>query len=162
MPLLNRHAHSKATLGDPPFSFASSYIWNSITNDVRCAPSLSSSKSCLKTYLFRLVYKDLTLSLITVYMCMAWLCHSIVDGLSLKCINVHKKIFFLKDVKFINPDCLPILMLLYVMLCIMLAYLMLLAALSNAVCLYNAFLLFSLFIIYDALCIHALSWVIDI
>ena len=35
----------------------------------------------------------------------------------------------------INHDCLPILMLLYIML----AYLMLFAALSNAVCLYNAF-----------------------
>ena len=44
----------------------------------------------------------------------------------------------LKKVKLINHDCLPILMLLYVMLCIVLAYLMLFAALSNAVCLYNA------------------------
>ena len=42
----------------------------------------------------------------------------------------------MKKFKLINHDCLPILMLLYVML----AYLMLLAALSNAVCLYNAFL----------------------
>ena len=58
MPLLNRHAHSKATLGDRSFSFASSSVWNSIPNDVRCAPSLSSSKSRLKTYLFRSVYKD--------------------------------------------------------------------------------------------------------
>ena len=41
MPLLNRPAHSKATLGDRSFSFASS-VWNSIPNDVRCAPSLSS------------------------------------------------------------------------------------------------------------------------
>ena len=40
MPLLNRPAHSKATLGDRSFSFASS-VWNSISNDVRCAPSLS-------------------------------------------------------------------------------------------------------------------------
>ena len=58
MPLLNRPAHSKATLGDRSFSFASSYVWNSIPNDVRCAPSLSSYKSRLKTYLFRSVYKD--------------------------------------------------------------------------------------------------------
>ena len=43
-----------------------------------------------------------------------------------------------KKVKLINHDCLPILMLLYVMLYIMFAYLMLFAALSNAVCLYNA------------------------
>ena len=58
MPLLNRPAHSKATLGDCSFSFASSSVWNSIQNDVRCAPSLSSFKSCLKTYLFRSIYKD--------------------------------------------------------------------------------------------------------
>ena len=58
MPLLNRPAHSKATLGDRSFSFASSSVWNSIPNDVKCAPSLSSFKSRLKTYLFRSVYKD--------------------------------------------------------------------------------------------------------
>ena len=58
MPLLNRPAHSKTTLGDRSFSFASSSVWNSITNDVRCAPSLSSFKSRLNTYLFRSVYKD--------------------------------------------------------------------------------------------------------
>ena len=63
-------------------------------------------------------------------MCMAWPCRSFVDGLSLECINVHKK------VKLINHDCLPILMLLHIML----AYLMLLAALSNAVFLHNSFL----------------------
>ena len=56
MHLLNRPAHSKATLGDRSFSFASSSVWNSIPNDVRCAPSLSSFKSHLKTYLFRSVY----------------------------------------------------------------------------------------------------------
>ena len=49
MPLLNIPAHSMATLADRSFSFASS-VWNSILNDVRCAPSLSSFKSCLKTY----------------------------------------------------------------------------------------------------------------
>ena len=58
MPLLNRPAHSKATLGDRSFYFASSSVWNSIPNDVRCAQSLSSFKSCLKTYLFHSVYKD--------------------------------------------------------------------------------------------------------
>ena len=58
MPLLNRPAHSKATLGDRSFSFASSSVWNSIPNDVRCAPSLSPIKSRLKTYLFHSVYKD--------------------------------------------------------------------------------------------------------
>ena len=58
MPLLNRPAHSKATLGDRSFSFASSSVWNSIPNDVRCAPSLSPFKSCLKTYLFCSAYND--------------------------------------------------------------------------------------------------------
>ena len=57
MPFLNRPAHSKATLGDRYFSFASS-VWNSIPNDVRCAPSLSSLKSRLKTYLFRSIYNN--------------------------------------------------------------------------------------------------------
>ena len=57
MPLLNRPAHSKATLGDRSCSFASS-VWNSIPNDVRCAQSQSLSKSRLKTYLFRSVYED--------------------------------------------------------------------------------------------------------
>ena len=57
MPLLNRPAHSKATLGDRSFSFAS-FVWNSIPNDVRCAPSLSSFKSRLNTFLLCSVYKD--------------------------------------------------------------------------------------------------------
>ena len=47
----------------------------------------------------------------------------------------------IKKVKLINHDCLPILMLLYKMLYVMLAYLMLFAALSNAVCLHSAFFL---------------------
>ena len=91
MPLLNRPAHSKATLGDHSFSFASSSFWNSIPNDVRCAPSLSSSKSRLMTYLFRSVYKDWTVSLITVYMCMVWPCHGFVDGLSYSALMCKKK-----------------------------------------------------------------------
>ena len=62
-----------------------------------------------------------------------------------------------KKVKLINHDCLPILMLLYIMLYIMLAYLMLLAALSNAVYLY----FFLLLIFVTAFCYHALSWFID-
>ena len=53
MPLLNRPKHSKATHGGRSFSFAPSSVWNSIPNDVRCAPSLPSSISRLKTYLFR-------------------------------------------------------------------------------------------------------------
>ena len=59
-----------------------------------------------------------------------------------------------KKVKLINHDCLPILMLLYIML----AYLMLFAAFSNAVCLHNAF--FKL-IFANAFFHHALSWFID-
>ena len=70
-------------------------------------------------------------------MCMVWPCHSYVDGLSKKCINVFKK----KKVNIINHDCLPILMLLYIML----AYLMLLAAIFGDVCLYNAFFFLSFF-----------------
>ena len=61
-----------------------------------------------------------------------------------------KKIIIIKKVKLINHDCLPILMLLYIMLYIMLAYLMLFSALSNAVCLYNA--LFLLLIFANASC----------
>ena len=45
----------------------------------------------------------------------------------------------IKKVKLINHYCLPILMMLYIMLYIILAYLMLLAALSSAVCLNSAF-----------------------
>ena len=58
-------------------------------------------------------------------------------------------------VKLINHDCLPILMLLYIMLYIVLAYLMLFAALTNAVCLNNASF-FSL-ICANAFYFHALS-----
>ena len=58
MLLLNRPAHSKATLGDRTFFLASTSVWNSIPIDVRCAPSLSSFKSRLKTCFFHSVYKD--------------------------------------------------------------------------------------------------------
>ena len=51
-----------------------------------------------------------------------------------------------KKVKLINHGCLPILMLLYIILCIMLAYLMLFAALCNTVCLYNASFVFLSFL----------------
>ena len=50
----------------------------------------------------------------------------------------------IKKVKLINHDCLPILMLLYILLYTMHAYIMLLAALSNAVCLHNAFSKFAI------------------
>ena len=76
MTLINRPAHSKVTLGDCTFSFASSSVWNSIPNDVKCAPSLSSLKFCLKTYVFRSVHKYWTFSLIAVHMCfvLPWFC----------------------------------------------------------------------------------------
>ena len=78
-------------------------------------------------------------------MCMVLPCHSFVDALAEKCINVYIK------VKLVNHDCLPILLLLYIMLHIMLTSLMLLAALSNAVCLDNAFFpFFSLLIFANA------------
>ena len=59
----------------------------------------------------------------------------------------------IKKVKLNMHDCLPIVVLLYIML----AYLMLFAALSNAVCLYNA-LFFLLLIFANAFCFHALTW----
>ena len=65
---------------------------------------------------------------------------------------------YLKKVKLIKHDCLPILMLLYIMLYIVLAYLMLLAALSNAVCLYYASFLPMISAI--AFYFHVLSWFI--
>ena len=53
-------------------------------------------------------------------------------------VNLKNAFMCIKKVKLINHDCLPILMLLYIMLYIMLAYIMLFAALSNAACLHNA------------------------
>ena len=64
-----------------------------------------------------------------------------------------------KKVKLIKHDCLPILMLLYIMLHIVLAYLMLFAALSNAVCLHNASFLPMISAI--AFYFHVLSWFVD-
>ena len=66
---------------------------------------------------------------------------------------------YIKKVKLINQDCLPILMLLYIMLYIVLAYLMLFAALSNAVCLYDAS--FLPMISANVFYFHVLSWLID-
>ena len=57
MPLLNRPANSKATLGDHSFYFASSYVWNFIQM-MSGVPHHSSFKSCLKTYLLHSVCKD--------------------------------------------------------------------------------------------------------
>ena len=64
-----------------------------------------------------------------------------------------------EKVKLINHDCLPILMLLYIMLCIVLAHLMLFDALSNAVCLHNAS--FLPMISANAFYFHVLLWFID-
>ena len=75
MPLLHRPAHSKATLADRSFSFASSFVWNSISNVVRCTPSPLSHMSRLKTFMFRSVYKGVTFSLITVQMCLVCPCY---------------------------------------------------------------------------------------
>ena len=58
-----------------------------------------------------------------------------------------------KKLKLINHDCQPVLVLLYVMLYIMFAYLMLVAALCNA--------FFLLLIFANAFCYHALSLFID-
>ena len=44
----------------------------------------------------------------------------------------------IKKVKLINHDCLPIIMLFYIMVYVMFAYLTLFAALCSAVCLYHA------------------------
>ena len=57
----------------------------------------------------------------------------------MKMVFLKNALMCIRNVKLINHDCLPILLLLYIMLYIVLAYLMLFAALSNAVCLYNAF-----------------------
>ena len=65
----------------------------------------------------------------------------------------------IKKVKLINHDCLPILMLLYIVPYIMLAYLMLFAALSNAVVCIMLF--WGLLIFKNAFCFHALSWFVD-
>ena len=65
-----------------------------------------------------------------------------------------------KEVKLINHDCLPSLILLYIMLCIMIAYIMLFVALSNAVCL-HAFFSFLPLIFENAFCFQAFSWLID-
>ena len=64
-----------------------------------------------------------------------------------------------KKVKLNYHGCLLILMLFYIMLHIMLAYLMLFAALSIVVCLYNAYFLPLIFA--HAFCFNALSWFID-
>ena len=65
----------------------------------------------------------------------------------------------INKVKLIKHDCLSILMLLYIMLFIVFAYIMLFAALSNAVCLYIASFLPIIYVI--DFYFHLLSWLID-
>ena len=62
-----------------------------------------------------------------------------------------------KKVKLIIHDCLTIVMLLYVMLYIVLAYLMLFAAITNAVCLNNASFFFFFIDLCKCFFSHALS-----
>ena len=63
---------------------------------------------------------------------------------------------------YLHHDCLPILMVLYVMLYIMPAYLMLFAALSNAVCIMIHFFLYFFPLMFaNAFCFQVLSWFID-
>ena len=96
--------------------------------------------------------------------------------IALLMVFIKNALMCIKKVKLINHDCLPILMLLYIMLyivlaclmlyivlaCLMLyivlAYLMLFAALSNAVCLYNAS--FLPMISANAFYFHVLFWFI--
>ena len=99
----------------------------------------------------------------SLYIC-AWLGHV----MALLMVFPKNALMCKKKVKLINHDCLPILMLLYIMLCIVLAYLMLyivlaylmlFAALSNAVCLHNAS--FLPMISANAFYFHVLSLFID-
>ena len=79
--------------------------------------------------------------------------------MALLMVFLKNELMCIKKVKLIIHDCLPILMLLYIMLYIVLAYLMLFAALTNAVCLYNAS--FLPMISANAFYFHVLSWFID-
>ena len=75
MPLLNRPVHSKETLGDHSFSFASS-VWKSNPNNFMCASSLWSSNICLKAHCFCSVHNDLSFYFDhCIHMCMLSLCH---------------------------------------------------------------------------------------
>ena len=79
---------------------------------------------------------------------MVWPCYGLLMTFlrnSLTCIK--------KKVTLINNDCLPILMLSYIMLYVMLAYLMLFVYIM---------LIFLLLIFAKAFCFHGLSWFIDI
>ena len=92
MPLLNGPSHSKAKHGDRSFSFASS-ARNFDPNAVMCAPTLSSSKSRMKKYLFHSVCKDRAFSLFSVHAYIVWPYHCLVDDLSYKmhCFYIKKK-----------------------------------------------------------------------
>ena len=77
MPHLNRPAHSKATLGDRSYVFAI-FMSGTLFQIVRCAPLLSSLKTCPKTYLFRTVHKYYLLCF-----CLSTCCLSIIQILCL-------------------------------------------------------------------------------
>ena len=67
----------------------------------------------------------------------------------------------IKKVKLINHDCLPILMLLYIMLYIVLAYLMLYIVLAYLMLFVCIMLLFLPMIFENAFYFHVLSWFMD-
>ena len=45
--------HISTNLSKRSFSYADPELWNSLPLEIKIAPSLSSFKKCLKTYLFR-------------------------------------------------------------------------------------------------------------
>ena len=143
MPLLNGHAHSKATLVDRLFSYASS-IFDYVPNDFMCAPFLSSFNSCLKTYLF-LLFRKTEHSLWSLYIC-SWLCH-VIDFLA---VFLTDTLMWIKRNK-IQLNCISILCPLKCSY-IMLAYLMLFTVLFIAICLHTACLFVFVFFALD-LCI---------
>ena len=72
------------------------------------------------------------------YSCSLYICEWFGLVIALLMVFLKNPLMCIKRVKLINHDCLPILMLLYIILYIILAFLMLFAALSNAVCLHDA------------------------
>ena len=47
---------NNATVGERSFSFAGPFMWNILPENCKCAPTLSTFKQRLKTYLFKLAY----------------------------------------------------------------------------------------------------------
>ena len=97
-------------------------------------------------YIYILEWLGFVIALLMAYLKNEWMCI-----LGKETINV----------KLINHDCLPIIMLMYTMLYILFAYLMLFAALSNVVCLHSAFFAidfckYFFFLLSNGLLIHIL------